>query len=193
MATRLELLCAAATPGLRGGHFPVADEPLDPRGRASLATLAGRMQGHASIFFSPALSALQTAEALGLQATPEPVLRDCDFGRWAGRALAVIEVEEREALALWLGDPHSAPHGGESFVDVLERVGAWMDALPHNGPVLAIAPAAVLRAAIVHALAAGPRALLSLDVSPLARATLTRSRTAWRFSALIPAACVEDC
>ncbi len=59
--------------------------------------------------------------------------------------------------------------------------------------VLAIAPAAVLRAAIVHALAAGPRALLSLDVSPLARARLTRSGEAWRFSALIPAACVEDC
>ena len=188
MATRLELLCAAATPGLRAGFFPAADEPLDAKGRASLARLAERLQGHETILASPALSALQTAERLGLHATPEQALRDCDFGRWAGRALAEIEVEERDALALWLSDPLSAPHGGESFVDVLERVGAWMDALPQDSAVLAIAPAAVVRAAIVHALAAGPRALRALDVSPLARARLTRSRAAWRFSALIPVA-----
>jgi len=188
MATRLDLLCAAATPGLRAGHFPASDEPLDAKGRASLARLVGRLQGRATVLASPALSALQTAEGLGLQATPEPALRDCDFGRWAGRPLADIEAQERDALALWLSDPSSAPHGGESFVDVLQRVGAWMDALPQNPAALAIAPAAVLRAAIVHALAAGPRAMLSLDVSPLARASLTRSRAVWRFSALVPAA-----
>ncbi|MFY9657908.1 MAG: histidine phosphatase family protein [Methylocystis sp.] len=188
MATRLDLLCAAATPGLRAGIFPVAGEPLDAKGRASLTSLAGRPKGQSTILVSPGLSALQTAEGLGLQAAPEPALRDCDFGRWAGRALSEIEVEERDALALWLSDPRSAPHGGESLVDVLERVGAWMDALPRDSAVLAIAPAALLRAAIVHALAAGSRALLSLEVSPLARARLARARTAWRFSSLIPAA-----
>jgi broad specificity phosphatase PhoE len=187
VTTRLELLCAAATPGLRAGHFPTADEPLDAKGRASPAPLAGRLKGHASILVSPALSAVQTTQGLGLNATVESALRDCDFGRWAGRALGDIEAEERDALALWLGDPHSAPHGGETFVDVLERVGAWMDALPQNSNILAIAPAVVLRAAIVHALAAGPRAMLSLDVSPLARAGLSRALAAWRFSALIPA------
>ena len=188
MATRLELLCAAATPGLSAGCFPAADKSLDAKGRVSPARLAGRLKGHATILVSPALLAIQTAEGLGLQATPEPALRDCDFGRWAGCALADIEAEERDALALWLSDPSAAPHGGESFVDVLQRVGAWMDALPQDSAILAIAPAAVLRAAIVHALAAGPQALLSLDISPLARARVTRARAVWRFSALIPAA-----
>jgi broad specificity phosphatase PhoE len=192
MATRLDLLCAASAPGLRAGFFPAADEPLDAKSRASLARLAGRLQSHDTILASPALSAVQTAEALGLRAAPEPALRDCDFGRWTGRALAEIDAEARDALALWLGDPGSAPHGGESFAQVLERVGTWMDALPQNSAVLAIAPSAVLRAAIVHALAAGPRALLSLDVAPLARARLARARTAWRFSALVPAACAGD-
>jgi len=186
MSTRLDLLCSASTAGPRAGAFP-ADGPLDPKGRAALVRLGGGFASRPRVLRSPAVCARETAEGLELAASPEPALRDCDFGRWAGRSLAEIEVEEPEALALWLRDPEAAPHGGESFGDVAQRVGRWMNALPASfGTVLAITHAAVLRAAIVHALAAPPRALLSIDVSPLSRARLARAHGVWRFSALIP-------
>jgi broad specificity phosphatase PhoE len=187
MTMRLDFLCSASTAGLRAGAFP-ADEPLDAKGRSALARLAGQFEGYDAIFGSPALCAVETAQRLGLQATPEPALRDCDFGRWATRALAEIEAVEPDALALWLSDPGAAPHGGESFADVATRVGAWMDALAENsGAILAITHAAVLRAAIVHALGAPPRSLLHIDVSPLSHVGLSGERGSWRFSGLIPA------
>lgn len=184
---RLELLCSASTAGLRGGMFPIADEPLDQKGRVALARLAGRLADYDRILASPALSAAETAKGLMVAATPEPALRDGDFGRWAGRALAEIEALEPEALALWLRNAGVAPHGGESFADVAKRVGQWMDSLPEkSGAVLAITHAAVLRAAIVHALGAPALSLLRIDLSPLSRVYLSGSTGRWRLSGLIP-------
>ena len=42
-------------------------------------------------------------------------------------------------LAVWLTDPTQAPHGGESVVDLIDRVGGWLDSLtdrprPHWSP-----------------------------------------------------------
>ena len=69
---------------------------------------------------SPAARARQTAEALGLAADVEPALRGCDHGRWTGCSLAEAQAADGEAALLaWLGDPAAAPHGGESFADVL--------------------------------------------------------------------------
>jgi len=188
MTTRLDFLCSAATAGLRAGAFPTADEPLDVKGRTAAARLTGSSQGYATILTSPARCAKETAESMELQATPEPALRDCDFGRWAGRPLAKIGAEEAEALALWLSDPEAGPHGGESFAQVKIRVGRWMDAIPENfGAVLAITHAAVMRAAIVHALGAPALSLLHIDVAPLGRARLSRAGGVWRFGGLMPA------
>ncbi len=187
MTTRLDLLCSASIVGLRAEAFP-ADEPLDLKGRAALARLSGGFARYDRILCSPAVSARETAEALELAASPEPALRDCDFGRWAGRPLAEIEALEPEALGLWLSDPEAAPHGGESFGEVAKRVGRWMDAVAeYSGAILAITHAAVLRAAIVHALGAPALSLLHIDVSPLCRVRLSGGKKSWRFRGLIPA------
>ncbi len=188
MPTRLDLLCVAATAGLRAGVFPAAEEPLDAKGRAALAGLSGGFQAYDMILASPARAAAETTEALGLAAAPEVALRDCDFGRWTGRTLAEIEALEPEKLALWLGDPEAAPHGGESFADAAKRIAQWMDALAQNsGRVLAITHAAALRGAIVHALGAPALSLLRIDVSPLCRATFSGAKGSWRFGGLLPA------
>jgi len=187
VTTRLEFLCSASTAGLRAAAFP-ADEPLDLKGRAALARLAGGFARYDRILCSPAVSARETAGGLELAASPEPALRDCDFGRWAGRPLAEIEALEPEALGLWLSDPEASPHGGESFAEVVTRVAKWMDALPENsGAILAITHAAVLRAAIVHALGATAHSFLHIDVSPLGRIRLSGGKRSWRFGGLIPA------
>ena len=96
---------------------------------------------------SPALRARQTAEALQLDATVEPILRDCDYGRWAGLSFAHVQAQEPAALADWMRDPAAAPHGGEAILSIIKRVGAWLDAqsgLP--GKTVAITHASVIRA-----------------------------------------------
>ena len=185
MTTRLHLLCLASTSSVSSIAF-AADEPLDPRGRENLSSLSGRLSSFDIVLRSPARSAAQTAEGLALGARTEPLLRDCDFGRWAGRTLAEVQAEAPEAIADWLQDPHAAPHGGESFADVMRRVGGWMDGLlAGSGSILAITHPSVIRAAIACALGAGPETFRHIDVAPLTRAKLSVGGGRWRLVALI--------
>jgi broad specificity phosphatase PhoE len=186
MTTRLHLLCSAATPAVAFLAFAV-DEPLDARGRDSIARLGGRLPSCDVVLRSPARCAADTAEGLALDARPEPALRDCDFGRWAGRSLAEVQTETPDAVAEWLLDPRAAPHGGESFMDVMTRVGEWMeDLLAVDGSVLAITHALVIRAAIAHALGTGPEVFRRIDVAPLTRARLSGVGGRWTLAALVP-------
>ena len=71
---------------------------------------------------SPELRTRQTAEALGLSADIQPMLRECDYGRWAGKKFSEIAADEPDAANSWLRDPAAAPHGGESILDLMRRV-----------------------------------------------------------------------
>ena len=186
MAPRLHLLCAASTSSVSSIAF-AADEPLDARGRASLARLTGRLPSCQLVLRGPALRAAQTAEGLALDAGVEAMLRDCDFGRWAGRSLAQIQAEEPEAVADWLQNPRAAPHGGESFADVMTRVGGWMDGLlAVNRSVLAVTHPTVIRAAIAYTVGTGPEAFRHIDVAPLTRTTLSGGGGRWTLTGLVP-------
>ena len=186
MTMRLHLFCSAPTASVSAVAFAPADEPLDRRGAESLADLAGRLSSCDNVLCSPALCARQTAEGLGLTPTIEPLLRDCDFGRWTGRSLEDVEANEPAAVADWLKNPHAAPHGGESFADVTTRVGGWMDQmLTTSGSVLAITHALVIRAAIAHALGAGPEIFRHIDVAPLTRARLSGGGGRWTLASLV--------
>jgi len=185
MTTRLHLLCSASTSSVSSVAF-AADEPLDPRGRESLSRLSGRLPSCDIVLRSPALRAAQTAEGLALDARAEPLLRDCDLGRWAGRSLAEVQAQAPEAVADWLENAHAAPHGGESFADVMTRVGGWMDGLlAGSGSVLAITHPSVIRAAIAHALGAGPETFRHIDVAPLTRTKLSGGGGRWTLAALV--------
>ena len=185
MTTRLHLLCSASTSSVSSIAFP-ADEPLDARGRESLSMLSGRLPSCDIILRSPALRAAQTAEGLALDARVEPLLRDCDFGRWTGRSLAEIQAQAPEAVIDWLENPHAAPHGGESFADVMTRVGGWMDdLLAGSESVLAITHSFIIRAAIARALGAGPETFRHIDVAPLTRAKLSGGGGRWTLAALV--------
>ena len=186
MTIRLHLLCAASTSAIRSASFP-SNEPLDKEGRKALAAFAGSLPLFSKALVSPDLPAVQTAEGLQLSAATDPRLRDCDFGRWAGQSLGAIHDAEPGALAAWLSDPAAAPHGGESFADVMVRVQAWMDGLlDGSGSVLAITHPTVIRAAIASALGANPAALRRIDVAPLTRAKLSGVCGRWTLSALLP-------
>lgn len=133
MDTRLLLISHASTAAMRAARFP-ADDPLDARGLAEAATARARLSipDDVVVFVSPAVCARDTASALGLAATVHEALADLDYGRWHGRRLADLAdlaVEAPQDLAAWTHDPDAAAHGGESFSQLVKRIGRWLDTL----------------------------------------------------------------
>lgn len=187
MTTRLDLICHASTSATSSAAF-ARDEPLDDRGIAQVSEIVGTIgyqsSGRATAAVSgPALRCQQTAAALGLQARIDPDLADWDLGCWAGRSLGDVSVEHPVDLDSWLNDPAAAPHGGASLDHLLQRVGGWLDQQAlHEGRLTAVTHAAVIRAAVVHALGAPPAAFWRLDVAPLSRATLIGGLGRWNLS-----------
>lgn len=158
----------AATAATRAAGFP-ADEPLDERGRADAAQLAAALPTRREALSSPALRCRQTAHAAGLaEPAIEPALRECDFGRWAGRTLADVHAAEPDAAAAWMRDPDACPHGGESLTRFAARVGGWLERQAGDeGRAVAITHGGVVKAAVVHALGAPLEAFWRIDVAPL--------------------------
>ena len=192
MDIRLLLISHASTPAMRAGRFP-ADDPLDARGIAEAAAARTRLSipDDAAVFVSPAVCARDTASALGLGAAAlvDEGLADMNYGLWHGRRLADLAVEAPDDLAAWTYDPDAAAHGGESFSQLVKRVGQWLDALndalskgviPGNTQnVVAVTHASVIRAAIVHGLGASPAVFPRIEIAPLSMVELRRSRRGW--------------
>jgi broad specificity phosphatase PhoE len=187
IAVRVTLIAAAATGNRRRTEFP-ADAPLDAAGARSAGHGALRVRLAERVLISPMIAAQQTAEALGLSGEVTPALADCDYGRWAGASLETIAAAEPEAVAAWLADDTAAPHGGESHRQLRTRVGTWLDHVGATltGHTIAVTHAAVIRAAIAHAIAGTPLSFWRIDIAPLSQTMLTRSNDQWRLRAITP-------
>ncbi|MFD9971402.1 histidine phosphatase family protein [Streptomyces sp. NPDC059011] len=178
MSLRLTFLCASPVEGTRGPAF--GDGPPDGRARRAATNDKAVLPPYSLALRAPSARCAQTAEALGVAATPENALRDIDHGTWNGRTHADIRAEDPHGLSAWLTDPEAAPHGGESVGRLCRRTASWLDALPDGaGRVLAITEASVVRAALVHALSVPTRAFLHLDVPRGSAVTLTRCDGLW--------------
>jgi broad specificity phosphatase PhoE len=179
MSIRLTLISNASTIALRHAAFP-GDEPLDAHGAARAAAVAASIRKPDRAWVSPLLRARQTAEALGLSATVEPLLRDCDYGHWTGRAFDDIAAEDPAAIASWTSDPSFAGHGGESIDDLLARAAIWLGAMSTgDGHIVAVTHAAVIRAMIVHAIDASPSSFWKIDIAPLTLTDLRYGNGRW--------------
>lgn len=177
MTTRLVLICHAATSATRRAAFPT-DEPIDtpPEPLTDRVDLA---------VCGPATRCRQTAAALGLDATVEERLRECDYGSWAGRTLDELASADPVAVHQWLTDPTAAPHGGESTVELLGRVAGWLDDIPvDHRRIVAVTHPSVVKAAIVHAIHATPQSFWRIDVPPLCRTVLSGRPSAWTMRTL---------
>jgi broad specificity phosphatase PhoE len=162
---RLLLVRHASTAAVRAAAFG-ADEALDATGVEAAARLAGRLP-RGEVLISPARRAAQTAAGLDV-ARVEPALAECDFGDWAGLALAEVASSSPELVHAWMTDPDAAPHGGESLTAMLTRVRTWLEAqAKQDGTAIAITHGGVVKAAVVIALDAPPSAFWRIDVSPV--------------------------
>jgi broad specificity phosphatase PhoE len=192
MAPRLTLICHASTKALRAATFG-GDDPIDDVGRAKAERLAGSIRRADQCLTSPALRARETAAALKLTATVDERLRDCDFGRWTGMKLTQVIVREPRKLLSWIKNPSSAPHGGESIQEVMERVAAWIRE-PGRDKIhtVAITHASVIRAAIVHVIEAQLQSFWRIDVAPLSLTDLRTNGRRWVLRSMGPMVQAEE-
>ncbi|WP_228992453.1 histidine phosphatase family protein [Streptomyces sp. DH8] len=182
MTLRVTLVAAARGSSRAAERFD-DDRPLDDAGRREVRFIAPALVplGVAELrYCSPTPRSRATGNALGFAPMAQPALRDWDMGRWRGLTLGEATAREPAAVDLWLTDPRSAPHGGETMLDFIGRVGGWLDTRPVDDVLaVAVAEPAVIRAALVHALNAPPSAYWNIDVRPLSTLTLTGLPGRW--------------
>lgn len=172
---RLTLVSHAMTDAMAAGRF-ATDEPLNAVGHRQVDSSI-ELGVSERAYCGPEKRARQTAELLGLQAGIDTRLADLDCGRWRGDVLGRVDAAD---LAIWLTDPTRAPHGGESVVDLIDRVRGWMDSLTADrARLVAVTHPSVIRAAIVIALDAPPKSFWRIDIAPASRTVLHFRGHAW--------------
>ncbi|MFA7306268.1 MAG: histidine phosphatase family protein [Hyphomicrobium sp.] len=184
MVQRLTLISHAPTAATRAAAFPL-DEGIDEKARRDASALSGDLPQFLTAWTSPARRAIETAAALNVDAKIEPLLRDMDLGRWAGRTFADVEATEPEDMVRWLSDTAASPHCGESVVALLARVANWLrTAAERQGRSVAVTHPAVIRAAIVVAIEAKPVSFWRIDIAPLSIVELGSNGKRWTLKSI---------
>ncbi|KFG76464.1 histidine phosphatase family protein [Streptomyces mutabilis] len=183
MALRVTFVAAARSSPLLAERFD-DDRPLDRAGWDEVLRVTGVLLPLAAAelrYCSPTPRSRATGDAIGVSPLAQPALRECDMGRWRGLTLGEAMAREPAAVDAWLADPRTAPHGGESLLAFITRVGGWLDTRPggDGDRIVAVAEPSVIRAALVHVLKAPPSTYWNLDVRPLSTSTVTGRAGRW--------------
>ncbi len=167
--TRWWLVRHAPVPGYGGRLYPHEDVAADLSDRTMLRHLAGFLPGQAIWITSGLRRAEQTADAILAQADLEPAARAAHadlaeqrFGDWAGERYddlfsASGLTRDGRPVRFWDAPGEARAPGGESFADVIDRVGPALVSLSgqHSGQnIVAVAHSGSIRAALCHALGA---------------------------------------
>ncbi|MCH2587888.1 MAG: histidine phosphatase family protein [Planctomycetales bacterium] len=123
------------------------DTSLSDTGQRQAEAVAGFLADRPLdvVLSSPMKRARETAAAIaaphGITPGVLEAISECDVGRWEGRDWGAIMEDDTEAYHLFMNDP--ATHGypeGESYADVLDRVGGPLDGVlaGHRGQTVAV-------------------------------------------------------
>ncbi|WP_300724575.1 histidine phosphatase family protein [Pseudomonas sp.] len=178
MPIRLSFICHARTEAQRLGRFAL-DETVDPKELEKARQLASTLKKTVRILCAPETRALQTAQALGGEIEIVPALEDYDMGDWKGLSLADLQQIAPDALAHWINTPLSAAPNGESVHALCARISTWLSEFREDGHFAVVTHPFVIRAAVLHALAASTASFNLIDVEPLSRVEL-RLSDRWR-------------
>lgn len=150
------------------------DVPLDEVGieqaRRAAQVLAGLRPTHivASDLSRAHETALALATVVGLPVTTDSALRETYAGQWQGLTRSEIQTRWPEEFAAWGGDSNLRPGGGETRLEVADRViGAIERALtevPDDGTLVVASHGGALRAALGRLMGLEPAQWTALGV-----------------------------
>lgn len=174
--------------------YGVMDVPLCPESLVSqrpvYAALANALPREAAWVVSPLSRTQKTAEAIFEAGYPrqdwivEPGLMEQNLGALQG--LAHVELPGRLAMPahpFWPLAGNERPPGGESFAEVIARVGPTMERLARTyegQDVVAISHGGTIRAAVAHSLDVTADNALHLSVQNISLTRLERLERGWR-------------
>ena len=163
---------------------------LNDKGRAEAQALARVLDGVAiaSLHSSPRRRARETvswlAEGRGLSVRIAPELDEIDFGAFSGREFATLDNDAN--WVCWNARRGTARcPGGESMREAIDRVSAYVAALPpEDCPAVCVTHCDIIRGYVAQQLGLGLDRLFALDCDPGSRTTLEISADAVRLIAL---------
>jgi broad specificity phosphatase PhoE len=175
----------APVTGHQGRIYGQADFPADCSNQTVFQSLAAVLPADAVWITSNLQRTHQTAEAIlaampraARAATPgiarpaerliEPDIAEQHFGDWQGRTFdELYKLRGDERFTFWISPASEVPPGGESFVEVVNRVGSAVQRLTEQfsgRQIVAIAHGGSIRAALAHALAIDAERVLSFSI-----------------------------
>lgn len=160
-----------------GRIYGQTDVECDVSDRESFEALANMLPRDAVWVASNLKRTHMTAAAIraaGLEA-PEPIvdrdLAEQNFGAWQGELRSEVYARNPDWRGFWLAPAHSAPPGGESFVQLIERTRNAVTRFneSHAGrDIVAVAHGGTIRAALALALKLDPEMALAFTTDNLA-------------------------
>jgi broad specificity phosphatase PhoE len=187
--TRWWFVRHAPVPNPEARCYGQSDLDCDISNVAAFESLAKRLPADAAWVATTLRRTQRTMHAIhavrGTRPEPlhlEPALIEQNFGEWQGRTYVELGAFGRGAAAeashrFWLAPARSVPPGGESFVEVMERVAAAVRRLTeaHAGrDIVCVAHGGSIRAALAMALGLEPEAALALTIDTLSLTRLDR-------------------
>lgn len=121
--------------------------------------------------------AVQVAAAIDRPLEVEPAFIEQSFGAWQGRTHQEVYAGMPARHPFWLAPADTRPPGGESFVEVVRRVGPAIDMLSdaHGAKdIVCVAHGGSIRAAVAHALGLTPEAGLQLVIDTVSLTRIDR-------------------
>lgn len=155
--------------------------------------LARRLPKPAHWIVTPLSRTQLTAEAIFDVGYPEqnweiePGFIEQDFGEWQGVPMQNFATKIGiPTHPFWPIAAAERPPGGESFAEMIRRVGAAMDRLTREekGDVVIVSHGGAIRAACAHALKLDPHQALSLAVDNISLTRLDFNGSDWRLASL---------
>lgn len=173
-AIRLTLISHGLTQAQKNGRLHQPDDGILP-----LSGPPPTLLPHVQVLTAPERRATETAAWYSRQAKIEMALADCDLGHWQGLSLKQLQQEMPVELDAWVRDPFSAPHGGESFDRLRQRIAIWLEAFAEQGEWMVFTHPLVMRAVMMNVLECLPSASDRIDIMPLSQLHLSFSGR-WR-------------
>ena len=162
------------------------DLPADLSDTAAIARLSAQLPAQAKMISSDLSRAVATADAIALP-TRQRLAHDRDwrelhFGAWEMRGFAEIEAEDPDRIrAFWETPGEVRPPDGESWNDILTRVGVALDRLSLHGPdVIVVCHFGAIVAALQNCLGLTSEQAFSHRIDNLSVTELHKTPTGWK-------------